>query len=1024
MTTYRHITAILIGVLLAVVVPAPGAIRVLLIKDVPETARCYHYETVSSFFYSFDYWLNPARFLSDEFQVDTIGWDRCAQLNGREDLKDYELVILWDVPGCMTDNRKWDYSLDYRTMDILRPEFCDALKSFVQKGGGLLVAGGAMNYGDAFQQFFESQTREKKKYYGYHGLSLCEVLPVEVPNGPTLTRYLETKDSIAENGSGFLVGLNFAEQKHEAFHKVAVRPGAEVLLSTKNGLPLVAIMKFGKGRVGCVMLCPKANVLARPATTNDPVWPGEAILWERLARWAADAGKPEDKKAETQAKLRYEKMASPPEPVPVEWLRQQYPYLTTPLYDTTPLQSARVTSLFYKYLQDYRFTGISPQFFAVKDSMPWLWPAMKENNLLYIPELLLESMRVTAAKANIPMEEWAARYPDGAFAMHFAEEMPTPYSPVTKKLFLDKLEKDMEALGPPTPWLMGAFLNCEEWCFWLPFSPEHGVAGFNKYDIEFYKQKTGREPPKIEWRKPGVIPEDDPVLMWLDAVRMRPFARVFNAQKEVFKKKYPDTVLTSYAGPYEECLDIITEESYYHMWREGDLKMFNRIDSRYAFVNDMQGLRTRVLPTIGMLIVPEVKSIKPEVLRLNVGILLGRGANAGMHLWHTANLWAPHYQFGGHDRLETEAMRIGKYLHKYGAIYANLIRPDLPVWCYTSEMFASAADHFQLFPLLPGEKGTPDRFWRMMQIEAVAAPALYRAQVPAQGVTEIQLMSPELMKKKAVFIPGIAYMREAVYKNLQKFIRQGGLVFTDRSAKIKIPGAIELPFDFSVWHDAVNTGKRDVSLYSEKAYDEQFDLRERMTDNAVPVVAEYVAKRIPIEFSTDSKDCVTSLMLNGDAKYLFVYNLRRSEAADYSVSLRQRFASVYDINAGKRVSPRSKGDLFQMPVSLEAGGWKVFLLSDQKPEELRIEGVSMEKGTLRALITMMDGDGKPFSAALPLEITLRMKGGKTWTVYRATNQGTFQLDLPKVPDGMNLESVAVRELVTGMKARSKLPVAA
>lgn len=1009
-----------------------AGISVLVVKDTPETGRYYHYERISSFFYTYDHWFSPSKILSDNFTVTDIGWDRFLEFKSLSDLEKYDLVILWDLPGKMTDLRRvglhvqgcvasapptpeqlalnppWNYSIGYRDTTYLDDARCAAIRRFVERGGGLLVAGGAMNYGDAPAAFAEAEVSRLKKYHGYHGLPICDILPVEIPNGTTLTTYKNTNDAMAATGKGFLVGLNFSEQTNAAFHKVAAKANAEVLLSTDKGSPLVVISKFGKGRVGCVMLCPKANLLETPVT--DPIWPGEAALWERLARWATGSDRPANIQREEKLKKHYEELASPGEHIPVEWLRQQFPFLVTPLYEATPCMNPKILSLFYKYLREFHFTAISPQY---HNHPPWLWQVIQENNLLFIPELMYGNMKIWGKKEGVPIEEWAMIAQDGAVALGAFGELATPYSPVSKTFFLNKLQSDMNLLGPPNPYLMGAFLNCEEWALWMQFQGGHGIACFNKYTSEYYKNKTGKEPPKVEWRAPGVIPEDDPLLVWIDTIRMRPFAHIFKAQAELFKKKYPDTVLTFYPGPYEGGLDIITEEIYHHMWREGDLKIFNRIDVRYAFVDDMQGKHTKLLPTIGMLIVPENKSIWPEVLRLNVGMCLGRGANAGVHLWHASNIWLPHFQFAGHERLECEVFRIGDYLHKYGAIYAHLTRPDMPVWCYTGEMFPNAADHFDLLLLPPGVKETPERFWRQMQVEAIAAPALYRAQVPAQGVTEVQLMSKDLFRKKAVFLPGVAYMREAVYKNLLEFIKQGGLVFTDKSTLVKIPGAIQLPCSLDAWHKAVNEGKR-ADIATEQSYYDQWNLRERMTDEVLPIVEEYIAKKIPAEFSGNSKDCVTSLMLNGDAKYLFVYNISRTQPGSYVVRIRNEYPAIYDINAGKRVRARKAGEAWELPVSLDAGGWKVFLLAGGKISSLAVRNLKLEGNVLRAEVEVLGEDGNLFKAALPLEISLKYRGGKNRTVYRATNEGRFALNLPAMPEPEKLDAVIVKELVSGL----------
>jgi len=281
-------------------------------------------------------------------------------------------------------------------------------------------------------------------------------------------------------------------------------------------------------------------------------------------------------------------------------------------------------------------------------------------------------------------------------------------------------------------------------------------------------------------------------------------------------------------------------------------------------------------------------------------------------------------------------------------------------------------------------------------------------------VTEKQLLSDELFKQKAVMLPGAVYSRQGVVDNLEKYIKKGGKVYMDQSAEIKIEGAEILPVDFAAWHRDIGAGKRPTVTPTEANYRKQRKMSEAYIKDAINVMKEKVLPAACPKIAINSTLGAWTMMVNGDTKYLFVYNCDEDNPNQFTVTCRDVPDVVYDIEKGKCISQGNKS--IKIDVSLPAGGWKVYALSPQKVHSIKIDKANAKNEKLIASATIQTRKGDIFRAAVPVKILLQKDGEKSVELYRSTSEGKLECEIPLGRSAFTPEKITVTELFTGKQA--------
>lgn len=831
-----------------------------------------------------------------------------------------------------------------------------------------------------------------------------------------------------------VAGIDLGKAPFDAWHELALADDAEMLAWThavnETPRPLVARRQVGKGRVVCMTHAPKGNLLVKGiADPSNPLWPAEAVLYDRALRWALDADLL-DADEEQALMANYSQIVDAPAPVPSEVIGLEYPYVGHSLCGVFPDNFDR---MLFKWYAETNFNHIILQDFMVGGSEPFDDRLTRTDRIIarYNRALAAENMFCIARPwmANTPRdkghapEEYAVKcLPGGEIAQHYGEPNPCPHSPLVLK-YADERSKQFMGVLKKYDHFTGMF--CEDEWAWVvgyrnPYEQAPGLGSYSPWANEKFLKATHIEPPAPQWHDWGyVFPENDPWLKWCQVIRQDAYADYNQILMDNAQKHRPGFLVSNYPGGFEGNTNVMVEEVYLDCWRSSELLTLERMDIRYNFREDYTGDRHPLWALIGVFRMPEDKSMYPETLRLTVGMCLGSAAR-GMILWNTANLFAPYMQHPGRVSLDIEARRLGAMLKRYGPMFANLKRSQRPVWMSSGWFWHNTWDNQFLVPPPEDHALWPnkERAWWMWQITDIAGPAAMRAGLPIEYVTEKQLASDRIFQQDAVILPGLVYCRQGVVDNLEAYIRKGGKVFMDASAKVRIKGATTLPIDLSEWHKVVAEGKRPTATPTEKNYRAQVAMRNGYTDKAIDVFRTHITDKISPDVRIMDNDAACTYLHHGQATYLFVYNTDVDAPNSFEVSYRHMPGVAYDVFDQKIVS-NSRQPEGTFAVSLPAGGWKVYALSPAVVNTVQIRSAGLSGRQLTLDVELRDTDDRIFDACVPLSVTLTGKDGQRFTLHTATSNGRARVQIPcrgaiPVPD-----TITVTELFLGKTARAK-----
>lgn len=929
-------------------------------------------------------WLAPmGKILSEEIAV--FEADSYAAAREKGGLNRYDVVMIWDLPRAVD---KLTGLPNVGRREILDDGMLVELVSFVKEGGGLIVVGDA---GTVFCEknsvhIFDGNFHYYGDYYGYKDTAIEKILPVTFDEKGKLQPRQPALDVTSITG----------------------------LFTDPKATPLTAGTQVEKGRVLAIV------------RGGRPVWEKEGILWDRAIRWAANKP-PAEAALEAQLVQRYKELTEPPaDKTPLEWVGDEYPFVTWN-------QGWFVgTGIACKYFRDLGFNRMSLHSTAfllsqspagVKkiaqnagDNSFWFYPTF-DPWYEFVPKLVKENPQ--------PADEWQAKTQDGqTMKGYFIPLVPSPHSPFTRKYLTDAARENVikcrEVIGTP-PHFKGFIMDDEvTWNF--PADSTKGlVTCYGKYSKQLYKDKTGHEAPLPQYRKPGyVAPAGDPWLKWVELIRMGGFRDYCRDIGNMIRREMPGALVGYWAGGHWGECDIIIDEFYTHMWKEDDTQVMMRTDLGFARLDDLKGLKTPYWSEIfltkgsGCNAGNPGSALHPEQLRFMAGMGFSRGLR-GLVLWEAPYIW----QFSdvGQPPLDLEIKKLGDTLKMYGPMLQSLKREIPPVWYLGHWIHPNSFDHYHWLSPDIGSNPHPEWPWYASHCDNITWPALMRAQAPAAAVTERQLMSPELFHRKAVVLGSLQYCRREVVDNLEKFIRQGGRVFLDQTAAVKIKGATVLPCKLNSWYEFVAGGGRLMDDHNADTYDQIMAAkREGFLRDVLPVFEKEITEPLDPEVRVDLASRhklwfgLSSVMKNGEARYLFVLNYDIKYGRVFDVSIKTNPGVVYDLQKQAAVDLKEDKGRFTFKSQLPAGGWRIYVLAPRKLAGLKVSDCKVAGNALKLRVDL-EGEGGSFKAAVPVAITLTANNREA-TVYRSTDAGTGDFTIALGDYLKGVKKVTVKELLT------------
>lgn len=183
-----------------------------------------------------------------------------------DELDAYDVVILSDVGANSLLLAPQVFARGERAPNRLK-----SLREWVNRGGGLMMAGGYLSF-----QGFQAKAN-------YHGTAVEEVLPVDIqpwddrvetPEG-VIGRLTSSEHPVTE-------GLDAEWPYLLGYQKLKAKPDA-VVLAEADGDPLLAVREVGEGRT----LAFASDISPHWAPADFMAWPGYKTLFDNAVRWLA-----------------------------------------------------------------------------------------------------------------------------------------------------------------------------------------------------------------------------------------------------------------------------------------------------------------------------------------------------------------------------------------------------------------------------------------------------------------------------------------------------------------------------------------------------------------------------------------------------------------------------------------------------------------------------------------------------------------------------------------------------------------
>lgn len=187
--------------------------------------------------------------------------------NDIESLRAYDVIILSDI-GANTLLLSRKVFIEGKT----QPNRLKLLRQWVQEGGALCMCGGYLSF---------AGIEAKAKYFR---TPIEDVLPVNIY---TFDDRVETPEGVSvairDPRHPILAGVEGEWPALLGYQETALKPGAQSIVETENGDPLIAVWNCGAGRA----MVWTTDVGPHWCPVAFAEWPGYAQIWRNAIRWLA-----------------------------------------------------------------------------------------------------------------------------------------------------------------------------------------------------------------------------------------------------------------------------------------------------------------------------------------------------------------------------------------------------------------------------------------------------------------------------------------------------------------------------------------------------------------------------------------------------------------------------------------------------------------------------------------------------------------------------------------------------------------
>ncbi len=305
---------------------------------------------------------------------------------------------------------------------------------------------------------------------------------------------------------------------------------------------------------------------------------------------------------------------------------------------------------------------------------------------------------------------------------------------------------------------------------------------------------------------------------------------------------------------------------------------------------------------------------------------------------------------------------------RFGPLLLNLKRKTPTVAILAS--YANASYQWSDGPSPGAFDGAPVRLYL----------SFLKAHIPVDFVADEEVLQGDLKKYQVLVLPDIDYLTRSVYNAVIAFIARGGLVFTDESCELAIPGA-------------------------------------RVITNSA--AAAEVRKVITPEFEVNTPDLIATAFTGGKGQYLMFVNLRTDKPTDGEITLKGPGKyQVYDIFGGQSL----KNNQGKVSLTIAPAEGKLIGLY---PYEIKKVFVETPKRCLRGnplsiQVTVGGENNEIVSALLPARISVKDPQGNEseYSDYYAAKDGRLDVSFtPAMNDSLGKWKIEAKELSSGKSSK-------
>ena len=634
------------------------------------------------------------------------------------------------------------------------------------------------------------------------------------------------------------------------------------------------------------------------------------------------------------------------------------------------------------------------------------------------------------------MEKWGVRFgPADKPATVWSTNPPCVRNPEVHPFLCQSVDRTLDPVVG-YPGFVGLGLDDEMCMRQIDWNDTGSVTCYCDYCKNWWRARTGQEAPMPEALPPGtVVPSDDPYTRWMlentgPGYYWGPSMEVYNRMiKEHIHEKYPGVTVFQTPGAPTGELDAAHWEIYSYIYGGSANEAYQLMSYLWA----MQGRKgVPMWPLIGWFESPPATSWTGAHIETQSKASLAEGASA---IWLTIMWWYDGYgkykpaMLYGAEQTRPHLLAVADIVRRYGALFKQLEAVNYPVavlYSHTTEGHQSTVD-----PKLVEEAHKRGSWlevpWQHMQSHYAGFPALLRDGVPAEVVTEYDILDGRLGEYEALVLIDHEYARQSVVDAIAEFSSQPGkVVFADRGSLIRPENAVELPYKCSVSTQMINLALRPQG----QAGEIQTIVNQRLSgiereaavrfkpalDENLPEAAKWV--------KTESDEIIVRARKHGESRYIFILSADCNARQQARIEVKTPGRYAYEIFSSSPTPLAVTDGRLVTTVDLAPGGWKVYAVTPEPVVGLKLEA-SYSSGMVEAAASVVDPSGRPVDAALPIEFELVGPGGvqSPYSGFGATAHGSWTETLPvSTNEPRGNWTLRVTNLATGDSAEARLTV--